>query len=88
MGKRGKAASEGLEYIEMVKEQSKKEAKPQTPPKRILSSFGVKDASGLEYRMYWVVSSMRVDKRHGVIGRPNPVSPYVKSLWEGMFRKW
>lgn len=78
----------GMEYIEIVKAAAKKEAKPHIPPKRILSNFGIKDASGQEHLIYWVISPLRTDKRHGVIGRPEPASDYVKSLWEGMFRKW
>jgi len=88
MGKYDTVSAAGMEYIEMVKAQAKEEAKPYIPPKRIISSFGIKDDSGREHLIYWVVSPMRTDKRHGVIGRPDPVSPYVKSLWGEMFRKW
>lgn len=77
----------GMEYIRMVLEQKDDDVVIR-PKKKLIGSFGIKEANGFNNVIFWKVSPYRTDRRYGVVDRPAPVSAYAKSLWEGMFKKW
>ncbi|MCU4786114.1 hypothetical protein OCF11_16890 [Bacillus cereus] len=57
-------------------------ALPRVKPAR---SVGV--IAGEPYNMVWVVSSLRKDKKTGVLD-PVPQDPYAELLYESCFKKW
>ncbi|MEF7558445.1 hypothetical protein [Bacillus thuringiensis] len=57
-------------------------ALPRVKPVRIVGVI-----AGEPYNMVWVVSSLRKDKKTGVLD-PVPQDPYAELLFESCFKKW
>ncbi|SDC22919.1 hypothetical protein SAMN04487767_101532 [Bacillus wiedmannii] len=57
-------------------------ALPRVKPARIVGSI-----VGEPYNMVWVVSSLRKDKKTGVVD-PVPQDPYAELLFNSCFKKW
>lgn len=57
-------------------------ALPRIKPARIIGSI-----AGEPYNMVWVVSSLRKDKKTGVLD-PVPQDPYAEALFNNCFKKW
>ncbi|MDZ5608601.1 hypothetical protein U2I54_16240 [Bacillus pseudomycoides] len=57
-------------------------ALPRVKPARIVGSI-----VGEPYNIVWVVSSLRQDKKTGVLD-PNPQDPYAEYLFKSCFKKW
>ncbi|MFJ8216195.1 hypothetical protein [Bacillus cereus] len=55
---------------------------PRVKPARVVGSI-----AGEPYNMVWVVSSLRRDKKTGVVD-PVPQDPYAESLFKSCFKKW
>ncbi|MEH7457567.1 hypothetical protein V7183_10120 [Bacillus sp. JJ1127] len=55
---------------------------PRVKRARIVGSI-----AGEPYNMVWVVSSLRQDKRTGVL-QPNPKDLYAEELFNNCFKKW
>ncbi|HDR8474912.1 hypothetical protein CN961_24160 [Bacillus thuringiensis] len=57
-------------------------ALPRVKPAKIVGSI-----AGEPYNMVWVVSSLRKDKKTGVLD-PVPQDPYAELLFSSCFKKW
>lgn len=77
----------GMEHIKFVMEAHRKEQKYVEPPKRVVGGFGIVHPDGRTDMLCWVVSN-RKDRRHGVVGKKEPVTRYAKEMYESMFRNW